>query len=597
MRASFARSFPLFALFLVLCASLSGTVWASVREFAVLETSKGTLELELWPDAAPQTVRNFKYLADSHYYDDTAFHRLVAGFMVQGGDPNTRDPSKSASYGTGGPGYAIPDEVSTDPARSHKRGVISMANSGPNTNGSQFFIVFGDASFLDGSYSSFGKLTDRASNETTLNTLAAEAVVQQDSSTEISKPVNRLVVQSIRIHTVVTDPDTANYKAATYTGLLRGLNRTTTMGSYTISVSSLGAFTGTVQYYGRVSRISGRFTTAENGTEATAIATLDSSTAVPLTLELGLRLASSSGQGINALSVQITDANLAATDRATTTATGSAETLSGTLLADRYTVLMERPLNGTQAALANLLGYGALGLSVKRATGAVTLVGKFADGTAYTASKVLTNENGHFLFPLYDTKWRSDLESARASFANFALGLWDGYLNAPANFLFQLRGTIEVPKSAPGTPIFSSLIWFRNAKTTGSIRSAVAGYSTVVTAPWTPPARGTTLATFSSDSPRGLLQIGGIDALEFTLNKNNSAGVFARGPLSPTLSINLASGMFSGNYRETSGNTRITRSFSGVLVPVALSTGTISGFGCLLDSTSSRAVTLTPIVP
>src|SRR5438093_1528228 len=109
------------------------------NEVAVLKTSAGEMVIEFWPDVAPKTVENFKKLAREGFYDGTAFHRIIKGFMIQGGDPNTKDPAKEDTYGTGGPGYQIKAEFND---RSHQRGVLSMARSSdPNSAGSQFFIV------------------------------------------------------------------------------------------------------------------------------------------------------------------------------------------------------------------------------------------------------------------------------------------------------------------------------------------------------------------------------------------------------------------------------------------------------------------------
>ena len=104
------------------------------NDVAVLDTSDGEMVIAFWPDTAPKTVANFEKLARSGFYDGTAFHRIIDGFMVQGGDPNTKDLTKESEYGTGGPGYTIQGEVSNRPDRYHVRGVISMANSGsPDT--------------------------------------------------------------------------------------------------------------------------------------------------------------------------------------------------------------------------------------------------------------------------------------------------------------------------------------------------------------------------------------------------------------------------------------------------------------------------------
>ena len=115
-----------------------------------LETDKGSIELELFPQHAPKTVNNFVFLAQEGFYDGVTFHRVIANFMVQGGDPT--------GSGRGGPGYRFEDEFSGNPLR-HERGVISMANAGPNTNGSQFFITHGPQPHLDGRHTVFGKVT------------------------------------------------------------------------------------------------------------------------------------------------------------------------------------------------------------------------------------------------------------------------------------------------------------------------------------------------------------------------------------------------------------------------------------------------------
>jgi peptidyl-prolyl cis-trans isomerase B (cyclophilin B) len=590
MSLSFPRSLSVFALFVVFFAALPARVLAAVKEYAVIETSKGTLEVELWAAAAPITVRNFKYLADSRFYDDTAFHRLLAGFMVQGGDPLTRDPSQSANFGRGGPGYTIPDEVSTDPARAHTRGVISMAHAGANTGGSQFFLMFGDASNLDGVHTTFGKLTDTPANVTVLAAIEAETTVPVDAQTR--KPVERLVVKSVRVRAEVSAPDTAVYKAATYSGLLRLLNRSSDTGSYTISVTALGAFSGTVQYFGRSNRISGKFVRSVNGNEAVYTTTLDPNAAVPLRLELGLRLASSLASATNTLSIQVTDSKVAGVTT-TSTMSGSGESFSAATLAERYTVLLEAPTNGGQYALSSLNGFGSLTLTVNRFTGFVTANGFLSDGTVYTAVKRVTSENGRFLFSLYDTKWQSAFEAQRSTFASKTWSEWNLFLDDTRYLLSQLRGSVELPKAEPRTATASTLIWLRAGKTTGAIRSHFAGYVSAYTAPWVRPAAGTTLAPFSAVFPRGQLQINGLAPLEFTLNKTNTAGIFARSPMNVTLSINLAAGTFSGSYREITATSMSTRSFRGVLLPFT----NVTGFGYSLDPTSSRAVQIVPLAP
>jgi len=124
---------------------------------ATVETSFGNIVFRLLPDIAPETVRNFAKLAQSGFYDGTLFHRVIPGFMIQGGDPNTKSADKSR-WGMGGPGYAIKAEFNP---RSHLRGIVSMARAtDPDSAGSQFFIVTADSTFLDRQYTVFGEVVE-----------------------------------------------------------------------------------------------------------------------------------------------------------------------------------------------------------------------------------------------------------------------------------------------------------------------------------------------------------------------------------------------------------------------------------------------------
>ena len=118
---------------------------------ATIETDKGDIELKLYPENAPKTVNNFVFLAKEGFYDGVTFHRVIGDFMIQGGDPT--------GTGSGGPGYKFKDEVKNNPLR-HETGVLSMANSGPNTNGSQFFITHSPQPHLNGRHTVFGKVVN-----------------------------------------------------------------------------------------------------------------------------------------------------------------------------------------------------------------------------------------------------------------------------------------------------------------------------------------------------------------------------------------------------------------------------------------------------
>ena len=163
------------------------------NEVAVIKTSEGDMVLQLWTDAAPNTVENFKKLARSGFYDGTIFHRVVKGFMIQGGDPNSKDPGKESSYGQGGPGYKIKAEFND---RSHQRGVISMARSSdPDSAGSQFFICLASVPRLNHQYTTFGKLIK---GDDVLGKIG-DTPVTRSSSGENSEPTKRVVIESIKI--------------------------------------------------------------------------------------------------------------------------------------------------------------------------------------------------------------------------------------------------------------------------------------------------------------------------------------------------------------------------------------------------------------
>jgi peptidyl-prolyl cis-trans isomerase B (cyclophilin B) len=119
------------------------------KYMAEIETNRGSIKLELFPGHAPKTVNNFVFLAQNGFYDGVSFHRVISDFMIQGGDPT--------GTGAGGPGYSFEDELSDNPL-THETGVISMANAGPNTNGSQFFITHCPQPHLNGKHTVFGKV-------------------------------------------------------------------------------------------------------------------------------------------------------------------------------------------------------------------------------------------------------------------------------------------------------------------------------------------------------------------------------------------------------------------------------------------------------
>lgn len=158
-------------------------------ENAVIKTSYGEMTIAFWPEVAPKHVENFKKLAREGFYDGTAFHRIIKGFMIQGGCPNTK-PGGKGQPGTGSPGYQIKAEFNN---RSHTKGVLSMARSAdPDSAGSQFFICHGNASFLNNKYTAFGKVI---SGEDVLEKIANIPCVGPEGST----PTQRIEVTSVEV--------------------------------------------------------------------------------------------------------------------------------------------------------------------------------------------------------------------------------------------------------------------------------------------------------------------------------------------------------------------------------------------------------------
>src|SRR6266567_1908106 len=190
---------------ILLAALLSSTIFAAEdkkeektsvnasNEVAVIKTSEGEMVVQFWKDATPKTIENFKKLAREGFYDGTIFHRIVKGFMIQGGDPNSKDSAKENSYGEGGPGYKIKAEFNS---HSHERGVVSMARGpDPDSAGSQFFICLAPVRRLDGQYTTFGKLIKGAD----VLEKIGEIPVTRNSAGETSKPTKRVVIESVKI--------------------------------------------------------------------------------------------------------------------------------------------------------------------------------------------------------------------------------------------------------------------------------------------------------------------------------------------------------------------------------------------------------------
>jgi cyclophilin family peptidyl-prolyl cis-trans isomerase len=154
----------------------------------VFKTSMGDIEVELFKDKAPNTVDNFTKLATEGFYNGTRFHRVIENFMIQGGDPLSKDVSLKSMWGTGDPGYKFADEIHSENVNSI--GTIAMANSGPNTNGSQFFINVADNNWLDGLHTVFGKVV-----------VGVDIVIKiSQSKTGVNdQPVEDIIINSVEL--------------------------------------------------------------------------------------------------------------------------------------------------------------------------------------------------------------------------------------------------------------------------------------------------------------------------------------------------------------------------------------------------------------
>jgi cyclophilin family peptidyl-prolyl cis-trans isomerase len=235
----FVFSINLRILSLLLTLLAWGNIRADVKEIAVFEISggslgSGTLEFELLSDRAPKTVANFRYLAESGFYDGTKFHRLISNFMIQGGDPISRFDNWSQFYGQGNPGFVVPDERPDYP---HVRGVLSMANAGASTTGSQFFIMLEDDNTLASPQSgvpplhqrhaAFGRvvadpgdLLTRLQSQQTTSRNSGSAEGESAESGEKSIPVSAITLRRVRIRRDFTPPDVPSLLTISYAGKL-----------------------------------------------------------------------------------------------------------------------------------------------------------------------------------------------------------------------------------------------------------------------------------------------------------------------------------------------------------------------------------------
>lgn len=166
----------------------TSTLNTTTMTTATITTNKGIITLELFTERAPKTVENFKKLANDGFYNGTRFHRVIKGFMIQGGDPLSKEASNQNRWGTGGPGYQFADEIT--PENKNDIGTISMANAGPNTNGSQFFINTANNNFLDTKHTVFGRVTSG------METVTA---IESTGTGVADRPLEDMIVEKIEV--------------------------------------------------------------------------------------------------------------------------------------------------------------------------------------------------------------------------------------------------------------------------------------------------------------------------------------------------------------------------------------------------------------
>lgn len=153
-----------------------------------MTTNQGAITLELFADTKPRTVESFVKLANDGFYNGTRFHRVIKGFMIQGGDPLSKDVANQPRWGTGGPGYSFEDEIGND--NKNIIGTISMANSGPNTNGSQFFINTANNNFLDTKHTVFGKVTAG---------MDIVSAIENNKTGQNDRPIEDMIIEKIEV--------------------------------------------------------------------------------------------------------------------------------------------------------------------------------------------------------------------------------------------------------------------------------------------------------------------------------------------------------------------------------------------------------------
>lgn len=176
-------------LWLLLCVIMVGGCKTMERTHVQIETTEGNMVVELYDDLVPVTAGNFRKLVEEGFYDGVRFHRVIKDFMIQGGDPLTKEVNKKNQWGTGGPGYKIPDEF-VPSLRHSSKGILSMANAGPNTGGSQFFITLAPTPHLDNRHAVFGHLIEGQE--------VLEAIGKTDTDAQ-DRPVEDVIIVTMTV--------------------------------------------------------------------------------------------------------------------------------------------------------------------------------------------------------------------------------------------------------------------------------------------------------------------------------------------------------------------------------------------------------------
>jgi hypothetical protein len=268
-------------------------------------------------------------------------------------------------------------------------------------------------------------------------------------------------------------------------------------------------------------------------------------------------------------------------------------------LAERYTAAFTAPVvvSGTSAAVhqyADMKGSGYLAFGVRPLTGLAVVTGRLPDNTSVSFSRPIANEGGRYLLPLYFHELQTEVERQRALFPSVNLAGWSSWLFSFNHFRFRLVGALELPPK-PGLPqpanvSGSSLIWYREAKKTGSVRSQIANYLPVVTAAWTPPARGQILAPFAG-AAKAQFEANSVGVGKFLVSKANTAGIFDPAASAPQLRFSTAEGTFQGSFVDTALPSKPRRTVQGVLLQKE---GINKGVGFYMTDGGSFPVVVTP---